>query len=335
MTASIGGNEIAFHLPYRCAISPWDIDPDVSRSVDHVRMLLDPIDPPPISAAIRLNDESTVACNALSIDFIREGFNRTPGVFDPPIELAFNLVNNWIARLRVLMRAAHAHPLSPLKTVWRFKYLNDDETPLEPDPPFVRERYGVARTLQSIGLNLDGWNAIAKLPWGYDPAAVDVLLLDAQDSVDEIGPAIVLAATAVEVRIEYALNSLARLYGINPELWDWINTRNNDVRKQPGVNEQLDELLGAIARRSLKEDKDLWPRYQKLRKARNSFVHTGEALLDGKPLDGAGVAKLVQTAREVVDWIDELLPHAERRPQFDSSGIEMHAVIALHSPESE
>jgi hypothetical protein len=84
----------------------------------------------------------------------------------------------------------------------------------------------------------------------------------------------VLGFTALEVRIEAALNELARLFGVRPDVWEWLNDRG-DYRKEPSTVEQFDSLLKSVTGRTLKEDNRLWEAFQNLRKARNAFAHDG------------------------------------------------------------
>jgi hypothetical protein len=95
------------------------------------------------------------------------------------------------------------------------------------------------------------WDRIHELPASYRSTPWDELILDALARLPHVGAAVVLGFSALEVRIEAALNDLARLYGVRPEVWEWINDRGP---KEPAIIEQFDSLLKAVTGRSLKED---------------------------------------------------------------------------------
>jgi len=144
---------------------------------------------------------------------------------------------------------------------------------------------------------------------------------------------VVLGFSALEVRIEAALNDLARLYGVRPEVWEWINDRGP---KEPAILEQFDSLLTAVTGRSLKEDNRLWDGFQNLRKARNSFVHDGIAVLGGIPVAPPRATELLQLAGEIIDWVDELLPEALRRPRHDvEMRFEADTIVVAPKPPAQ
>lgn len=101
-------------------------------------------------------------------------------------------------------------------------------------------------------------------------------------------------------------------------MWDWIQDRG-DYRKEPSSAERFDTLLRAISGRSLKEVNHLWEGFRNLRQARNSFAHDGLAVIGNRQVDRQEAVRLVAMAREIIDWIDDLLPAAERRPKFAST----------------
>jgi hypothetical protein len=88
----------------------------------------------------------------------------------------------------------------------------------------------------------------------------------------EVGPALVLAVTALETLISATLNQLASSANLPSGLWEWINNRG-DYRKEPSVEEQFDVLLRVLAGKSLRNQSDLWRGFKDLKEARNSFVH--------------------------------------------------------------
>jgi hypothetical protein len=209
-------------------------------------------------------------------------------------------VNGWLARLRILSRAAALAPLSPVEATWRLMFRADDGSELEPDPSYIRAIAGGSSSVTSVALSQELWESVGELQWGFVPRSDDLLLLDAHNSVNEVGPALV--------------------YGMPRHLWLWINDRK-DYTKAPSTVEQFDTLLSALTGRSLKEDSRLWEGFQNLRRARNSFVHDGQSLVGRDVVDAPRAANLVAIAEEILDWVDGLLPENERRPKFDTSSI--------------
>jgi hypothetical protein len=198
-------------------------------------------------------------------------------------------------------------------------FLNDDETELEKTPGEFRRLFGSSSQERVVALDVPIWGAIKSLPINYEPEPSDELLLDAYGLLPQVGPAIVLAYTAIETRIARALDRLAALVGVNPVLWGWINDRGNFI-KDPSTAEQLDVLAKSLIGKSLKDEARLWEGYQNLRQARNGFVHAGKATI-GKnqvEVDAAQANELIQGAERIIDWIEGLLPEPERRPRFQS-----------------
>ena len=94
------------------------------------------------------------------------------------------------------------------------------------------------------------WQDIHELPPDYEPPAWEELLLDAEAEFPRIGPAIVLAATALEVLISQVLDRLAAQSSLPAPLWQWINRRG----EEPAVDQQYDALLKFFTGHSLKEE---------------------------------------------------------------------------------
>jgi hypothetical protein len=136
----------------------------------------------------------------------------------------------------------------------------------------------------------------------------------------ELGPSLVLAATAVETRVATALDLLAS-DKVDDDLWAWINERGDDYTKIPTIAEQLDQLLKSLGGRSLKDDPRLWQAGVHLRQARNSFVHDGRAALGKKTktlVTRTKARELVAQAGEIIDFIEALLPEDSRRPRLQN-----------------
>ena len=148
----------------------------------------------------------------------------------------------------------------------------------------------------------------------------------------EVNAPIVMAFSAIETLIGAALPVLPRTRRLPPGLWDWIARRGNNFLRRPSVDEELDELLRALAGSSLKSDPGLWRSFLELRKARNSLAHSGLAVtLDGQEVTPAVATDLVLKAREITDWIEARLPSTYRRAQAPSGPI-AHVTATLAGP---
>jgi hypothetical protein len=130
-----------------------------------------------------------------------------------------------------------------------------------------------------------------------------------------------------------ALDNLASMYGVHPQVWHWLTNRT-DIRANPSTGELFDSLLVAVARRSLKEDHRLWEGFQNLRKARNTFVHEGKAIIGGAPVDAVEARRLIGLSREILDWLDQLLPAAHRRPRYDNAD-QFQSTFRIFDPNSQ
>ncbi len=274
--------------------------------------LLSPSEPQQATPAVRINDQPSVQTDLLQIDFAAEDFNRAPEAFEPSREEIFSVATGFLERLRAANWAGLFMRLDVAATNFTIHYLNDDGSNLSEKPGLQRIITCRAERWKYILLDQSAWEATSSLPANYVPSRSDTLLLDAQALPPEIGPALVLAYVAVETRIASALGRLAETADVNRELWEWMNSR----RREPSVEEQLTSLLRVIAKHSLIEDNDLWGSFQDLRKARNTFVHQGQAAINSNPVTLAEAEELIAQAKSIVDWIEALLPEAERGPRF-------------------
>ena len=146
----------------------------------------------------------------------------------------------------------------------------------------------------------------------------ETMLLDAHALLPEIGPALVLAATALEVLISEALEHLSGKAKVQSAVWQWINNRD-DRRLNPSVGEQYDTLLRAICGKSLKNERqDLWAAFLNLKSVRNTFAHEGQITYgkDRKPVTQMFAADLLAKTRDIIDWIEPSLPAGWQSPKL-------------------
>jgi hypothetical protein len=268
-----------------------------------------------------MEDAPTIPANALQIDFEREDFRRerTDTTTDPSIETMFSVVNSVLERLRVLTDAGHLKPMVPNETTWRVTYLDETGKELPEEPTKYRMVGRVAFKIQAVAFGESTWRDVAALAPNYAMPAWHRLLLDAVDALPDVGPTVVLAAAAIETRIETALDALAALSDLPTGLWSFINTRDQYWR-EPSVADQLDALLKALSGSSLKDQPKLWEAAKNLRDARNSLVHTGVAMIGTRPVERDDASKLVGFAGDVIRWIEALLPESERKPERTEPG---------------
>ena len=281
-----------------------------------------------ITDAVTVNDKPTLAVDALRLDFHKVAFDRPlkPRVadggqrrreswpHDPPVELAVEIGNDVIEKLRVTMGAANLRRLDVETTFFALQYLHDDGSPL-PNSEFVRGMYHSPQRHAFSILTKGCWERLASLKAEYVPPVWDLLLLDASAQLPEVGAAIALASAGLEVMIEDVLNRLSSITKSVPdELWEWINSRDH-WSKEPSVTEQFDVLLKVFVGESLKQDAGLWQAFQELRSARNSLAHRGVPKAKGKPVDSVEAERLVNKAHEIAGWVEQRLPSELRRPR--------------------
>jgi hypothetical protein len=261
-----------------------------------------------VADEVRMDDVPAFEADVLRIDFHKESFDRAnASPCDPSEAVIGRAINSFLIRLRYVTRAAQIRLLDYPWGSWRLRYLNDDETELEVDENLVRGRGAVMFSLSWTAVNAQVWDDIHELEPDFEPPAWEDLLIDARADLPRIGPAVVLAATALEVFISRMLNSLAEAGAAPAPLWAWINKRG-DYLREPTVEEQYDVLLRFFTGHSLKDEPKLWEAFRNLKTARNSFVHEGAARLGGADVSLEAASNLIASAGDVVSKVREWLP---------------------------
>ncbi len=143
---------------------------------------------------------------------------------------------------------------------------------------------------------------------------MDGLRLDARSALPNVGSAVVLAATSLEVFISVLLDALAVRQELAPDLWKWIADRDGKLLQQPSVEEQFDVLLKHLCGHSLKEEGTLWEAFKNLRSARNTFVHEGVARVGKTAVTKEEALTLVNRVDDIVRRIREWIPDDLRWP---------------------
>jgi hypothetical protein len=264
---------------------------------------------------ISINGVPGVLSDMVRLDFIKDSFERREGFApEPSDEMVGKVVNSFLLHLRFVTRGAYIRPLNFPYTKWNLSYLKDDGSPLEPEPKLSRGRgYGMATPFSWIVFNKEMWAAMHQKD--AEPPPWDGLLLDASIGLPNIGAAIVLAATTLEVFIEHLLDKLATHKGISSDLWSWLTDRG-DYTKNPHVEEKFDILLKVLTGHSLKEDQTLWKLFKELKTARNTFVHDGIAKLGGKELNEDAAKTFVDGANRIIAKVREWTPQELQWPEF-------------------
>lgn len=278
--------------------------------------------------AVVVNGKETVTANMLQIDFIaardferpRGGAART----DPPVDLFFTLANKLIQKLRSFASLPHVRPLTSNNALgWRIEYLTDEGEQLDKNPDKSRSvQSGVTRWRTSV-ITREVWkNAVSNFR-DFEPYVWDSLLLDAYAQANDVNATIVLANAALESAIDFALEMLARDSAVSKQSFEWLINRSGDYIRQPSVKEKFGELLFLISGHSLeKEKRNLWESLKDLRCARNSMVHQGKAVLKKgkkaveKEIDARLARELLGKAKEIIDWLESLLPVDIRREKL-------------------
>lgn len=268
------------------------------------------------SVEFQIDDSHAFRANGLRIVFRKDEFDRRQGIdCDPPFEVIKPCLNSLLTRLRIVTGGSWVKLIDFPNVHWRLHYRNDDDTELESSEGFVRGRGSVNISFSYASVTTEIWNEVFELPFEYEPPSWVPLLLDAQDLLPRIGPAIVMAFTALEVAVSKLLDDLAFSSLIPEDIWRWIN--NRDLDKQPSPEDQFGDLLRILSGHSLKDDNALWISFLNLRKARNSFVHEGVAKNLARDVVTEDEARsLVGKANEILAFVRSNLPTDLQWPEY-------------------
>jgi hypothetical protein len=266
---------------------------------------------------VNVSDKPAYIADTLAIRFRKESFDRRiSGEIDPPAQTIAAVVTSFLERLRLVARAPQVRGVTFPQCQWHLHYLADDETELPVQEGLLRGRFAAQFNFSYVAVYPDLWNSIHALPHMHEIAPWQTLLIDARGALPHVGTAVVLAATALEVFISEVLKRLAIESEVPDELWAWIADRG-DWQKEPSVEEQYSVLLQVLCGHSLKEDNGLWEAFKNLRRARNSFVHEGLAMVGKQVLQIADATALLDKADQVLTKIRDWLPEVHRWPVYD------------------
>jgi len=276
---------------------------------------------PSFTDNLLVNGRKVAQVNVLTVDFIKPEFERSlDAPPDPKPEVAFEIANEVLARIRVYARAFLIKPLVIKSDPWQLRYLADDLQELESAEGKRRGGSGFSATVGDVAITPEIIQMVAANWQTAEPYVWDHLLLDAQGHLPDVGSSIVMVYAALETFIAWALKILHDARPLPDGLWEWINKRDH-WSKEPSVSEEFGTLLTAFTGRSLKtEEPRLWESFGEIRKARNAVAHEGVAVTTGKAVDAAKAKELVDSAGKIIAWVEQLLPESHRRSRTEAIG---------------
>ena len=298
----------------------WDYSdlPDPTGTVHEVSAgWINRIKPPSFTDNMLADDRRVARVNVLVFEMAMDEFNRSADQFtsieSPLIKLAFDTANDFLARLRVYSRLPQIKPLLVNGGRWYFQFITDSGMPLPEEEGKRRRGWAGQVKVGEVVIKAEAMKSIVSNWSGPEPYVWDQLLLDADSLWPEIGSSIVMAFSALETFIAWALETLqARKHVFSDDFWKWI-TKRSDYSKEPSVAEEFDNLLQALAGGSIKSEPELWQAFTELKQARNSLVHTGTAVIGKTKVSPDKAKLLIRGADKIVRWIEQLLPVDTRR----------------------
>lgn len=310
-------------LPYTIHLPPMNFellswsaaDFKISVNLDEMRTTESAV----LDSSVSVNGQLCQPTSKLVLDFKKESFDLSiqNALQEPSSRAIEDVANSFIRKFRSVSNASFIESVDLEQTSWAIKYLHDDGVPPESDPSKFRSRFSKMVTMQFAVLTPEQHKYIFDAGVESTPPPWEMLLLDANESLPAIGPAIVLASTSLEVLIKWALDVLASEKKISPEIWSWI-TEERPQYLQPTVEESFDKLLKVVSGKSLKDQRLLWEAFLNLKTARNKFVHDGIPMLGGEKLSYQKALLLLQKTREIAEFIRELMPEHFRWNKFEA-----------------
>lgn len=241
--------------------------------------------------------------NLLQVDFVRADFDRQVGSpADPSREAIEAVVSNVVVRLRYTIGAPTFREFRLLETFWTVRYLADDGADVAEVKGLVRGRVHAPFRFRFTGLDPSSWNAVEKLPLGFQPHIWERLYLGALFLLPEVGPALTLGIAAIETATDQMIRD--RMPGREAEAKNLISSNR--------LGQRLDTVTKRLAGVSLKTVPALWQAFQRLRRARNAAAHEGKSIFDGVMLDDRLAQDLILGIRPIPDWLEALMPSAHR-----------------------
>lgn len=270
---------------------------------------------------ITINGNKAFNADVLRIDFKKEDFERKEEntgkkeiTCDPPVDLIKDVANDFLSRLRYVTNGSKIKQLEFPFTSWGLRYLNDDGTELPEEQGLLRGRGMRNFQFSFVAVNNKVWEDVHSLE-PFQPLPVwKNLLLDAEALLPEVGPAIVLTFTSLEVFISTTLDDIVKAGKIDGSLWEWINGRG--PLKDPSIEEKYDFLSRYLIGKSIKENNNVWESFKHLRKARNSFAHDGISKVGDAEVTPDKAREFIMKANEIINYIKDGLSEELHWPEF-------------------
>jgi len=306
------------YIPEGEKFSARDYEIDGLKVVEYYPARSDKTENPRSKGTLKIDGVPTFFADTLKFDFVKIDFDRTVGSeTDPSLDVLSRAVNSYLMRLRHVAQAGLVRSVNLPLSTWSLNYLNDDESELAQEEGKRRGIGGGTASLSYIAFNKQVWEDMHRLAPEYAPMPWESILLDAGVELPQVGPAIVLTQTALEVFISHHLDRLAEHKQVSPSLWSWVTDRGNHDR-DPSVSEKFDILLRELTGHSLKDESALWKAFQNLKSARNAFVHEGTARIGEQEIREDVAAKLIQDANRIISKVREWTPEALQWPEIKS-----------------
>lgn len=274
---------------------------------------------------VTLNGGRAFMADVLVVEFQKDEFNRqNDAPLDPPADLIREVVNHFLDRLRFVTNGTKITPVNFPQGVWRLEYRDDDKQELQKKEGSCRGRGSFAYEFSYTLLTPEIWEAVFSLPDNFEAPHWKNLLLDAHRTLPEIGPAIVLAYTALEVFISDILTKLALQSELSEEFWGWLIKRDS-YTKIPSTAESFGPVLKELSGIDFKSEEALWKDFKNLQNARHTFVHKGVAINNETKaaIDLVMATQLVNKANEIIKYITSKLPEEFKLPEYKFKELEL------------
>ncbi len=331
---TVASYQVTIHPPYQTKLLLQDLDLFSEKSPIDLLEDLEPVSDPTFFDQVLIGGRRGGPSTLIQIDFQADSFSRKRGQepqrIDPGAEFIFAILNSFLSKIRSLTRSPYVKNVTPNESHFRITYLDDEGTLLPEDKELFRDfrcgniEFNANHVSEAI------WNQIQSLPDSYAPLPYEKLLLDAQSMMSEIGACIFLMHAALELLVEHALDILKEaMPASSREIWSVLTDK-----QRYRVAEQYKDLLPLVSggRSLVKELPDHWNAFMKLCKARNGFAHEGKLVVEGNELYLDDVKEIFRKVKEIVDFVEELLPIEKRRQPFSGAKIDIGKKLADPNP---
>lgn len=321
------GYKIDIYPPLQTQVRLTDFSILSDKMLEDTLKEMVPTDPPKIHPMVFIDDKPTVEANLFQLIFHKDSFRSNNeetdlSKTDPPVTLAFEIVNEWITKIRTLAQFSELKPVNYNTSVWKLDYFYDEVNTKDNPTPHKNVMYtAVYRSFAPNGLTVQLWDDVNAVE-EFVPLAWETLMSDTHAVLPDINAAVVLAASALETFINYFLDKVAEKSSLPKELWRWLNERDLWL-KNPSNVDKFGDLLKILTGYSLKEDSTLWNSYNALRKLRNNISHEGTPYLNNKLVTYEEALTLIAAANDIINKLESLLPIEERRHRITTQS-KMH-----------